>query len=160
MLFSKNVPMSDIVYTAWNVAVFRVFLVVIFPHLDWIRVNIRILSQCGKIRATKPQNTNIFYEELLSVAELLEGNFLCTTYFSVYKCWCLQRNISIANFAIEQSNCYKQKMYKSSLLTKVIRMFAFCFIHWKIKIMKELTCFHPCTAASINHWVPKILLFL
>ena len=45
--------------TAWKVSVFGVFLVRIFPHLDWI--SLRILSECRKILNRKPPNTDTFH---------------------------------------------------------------------------------------------------
>ena len=35
----KIIPFSSIPYTSWKMSVFIVFLVRIFPHLDWIREN-------------------------------------------------------------------------------------------------------------------------
>ena len=43
--------------TGWKISVFRVFLVRIFPHLDWI---FRIQSECGKIRTRKIPETDTF----------------------------------------------------------------------------------------------------
>ena len=53
--------------TAWKVSVFGVFLVRIFPHLDWTRrdtsffVSLRIQSKCGKRRTRKTPNMDTFY---------------------------------------------------------------------------------------------------
>ena len=41
-------------------SVFKVFLVRIFPHSDWIRRE-RIQSECGKIRTRKTPNTDTFH---------------------------------------------------------------------------------------------------
>ena len=52
--------------TAWKVFVFRVILVRIFPHSDWIRrdrysVSLRIQYECGKIRTRKTPNMDTFH---------------------------------------------------------------------------------------------------
>ena len=57
---------SDINSTVWKVSVFRVFLVRIFPHLDWIRtdtplISLCILPECGEIRTGKTPNTDTFH---------------------------------------------------------------------------------------------------
>ena len=47
--------------TAWKVSVFRVYLVRIFPHLDWYGVSPRIQSECGKIQTRKTPNMDTFH---------------------------------------------------------------------------------------------------
>ena len=52
------------IYTSWKVSVFGVFLVLVFPHSDWIRretVSLRIQSKCGKIQTRKTSNTDTFH---------------------------------------------------------------------------------------------------
>ena len=55
--------------TAWKMSVLRVFLVRVFPHLDWIRrdterYSLRFQSECGKIWTRKTPNTDTFYAVL------------------------------------------------------------------------------------------------
>ena len=65
--------------TAWKMSIFGVFLVHIFPHLDWIRrdteyyVSFRIQSKSAKIRARKTPNTDTFHA-------------VCFITFSSYPC--------------------------------------------------------------------------
>ena len=47
--------------TSWIFSVFGVFLVHIFPHLDWIRRDTKDLSKCGKVRTRKTPNTDTFH---------------------------------------------------------------------------------------------------
>ena len=46
--------------TAWKVFVFRIILVRIFPHLNWIRRYLYIQSQCGKRPTRITPNTDTF----------------------------------------------------------------------------------------------------
>ena len=52
--------------TAWKVSVFAVILVRIFPHSDWIRRDLRIQFECGKIRNRITPNTDTFYAEQIA----------------------------------------------------------------------------------------------
>ena len=55
-------------FTAWKVSVLRVFLVRIFPHLEWIRIwiaSLRIWSKCGKMETRKTPNTDTFHQVIL-----------------------------------------------------------------------------------------------
>ena len=70
----KKCLMENLIFcaidTTWKVSVFGVFLVSIFPHLDWIRrdteyltvfsLSHRIQSECGKIWTRKTPNTDTF----------------------------------------------------------------------------------------------------
>ena len=59
LYFTVSIPV-----TAWKVSIFGVFLVHIFPHLDWIRrdtISLHIPSKCGKIRTRKTLNTDTFH---------------------------------------------------------------------------------------------------
>ena len=60
--------------TAWKLSKYRVFLVRIFPHLDWIRVSVRIQSECRKIRT---RNNSVFghFSCIASSNETLEIHF-------------------------------------------------------------------------------------
>ena len=47
---SQYQTVKKLTHTAWKVSVFRVFLVRIIPHSDWIRrLSVCIQSECGKI---------------------------------------------------------------------------------------------------------------
>ena len=52
-------------HTLWKVSAFRVYLVYILPHLDWIRRDMEfffcIQFKCSKIRTRKTPNTDTFY---------------------------------------------------------------------------------------------------
>ena len=59
--------------TAWKVLAFRVILVLIFPHSDWIRGDTKryrdIQSECGKIWIRITPNTDTFYEVAVSLCK-------------------------------------------------------------------------------------------
>ena len=83
-LFSQNR------YTARNVSIFGVFLVLIFPHSDWIlKIGISLCTQseCGKIRTRKTLNTDVFHAVILIDRGILRtlSNILdracCAMYF-------------------------------------------------------------------------------
>ena len=73
---TKNVTLTwnDLSYTARKVPVFGVFLVRIFPHLDWIwrdilylsrySVSLHVQSEWGKIRNRKTPNIDTFHAVL------------------------------------------------------------------------------------------------
>ena len=48
--------------TAWKVSVFRVFLVRIFSHLDWIRRDTEQEYECGKYGSEKLQIRTLFMQ--------------------------------------------------------------------------------------------------
>ena len=82
------------IHTSWKVSVFGVFLVHISPHS-----NIRILSECGKIRTWKTPNTNTFHTVLISLNFLKKwkNSHKILTHFSpvshFYTPWKRQKNL-------------------------------------------------------------------
>ena len=62
MILTKKFHLTCLIGTAEKVSVFRVILVRIFPHSDWIRRDtLRIQSECGKIQTIIIPNTDTFY---------------------------------------------------------------------------------------------------
>ena len=53
------------IHPKWKVSLFRVFLISIFPHSDWVRrdcgVSLHSQSKCGKILTRKTPNTDTFH---------------------------------------------------------------------------------------------------
>ena len=67
-------------FTAWKVAVFGVFLVHIFPHLDWIQRDTEWkVSKCGKIRTRKNPNMDTFHAVFLLVVNQWVCQYLYKT---------------------------------------------------------------------------------
>ena len=73
-------------YTAWKVSVFGVILVLIFPHLDWIKKNRKIWTRITP-------NTDTFYAVIIKLNPVLLGgrwnkintNFINKNYLQINK---------------------------------------------------------------------------
>ena len=72
---TTNFP--QISFTVWEVSVFGVILVRIFPHSDWIRRDMEY--ECGKLRTRITPNTDTFHTVLVIKIFI---NFLPTVYAS------------------------------------------------------------------------------
>ena len=59
---TTNFPQT-VSFTAWEVSVFGVILVRIFPHSDWIRRDTEY--ECGKLRTRIAPNTDTFHTVLV-----------------------------------------------------------------------------------------------
>ena len=91
-LMSPELSWLWVISTAWKVSLFRVILVNIFPHLDWIwkdvkmesyEVSLRIQSKCRKTRTRITPSTDTFYA-VLSINLLNYNNDKDSTTFHYF----------------------------------------------------------------------------
>ena len=137
------------IYTERKVSIFGVFVVLIFPHSDWIRRDtLRIQSEYGKIRIRKIPNTDPFHAVLrtqsniagLRPANLLKkrlwhrcfpvnfAKFLRTSSFIEHLWWLLlcMIKIRVSYYIMLQWKAYRLKKYfqvlRKSSVVELIRV--------------------------------------
>ena len=62
----KEQIILSLIFTAWNVSVFRVFMVRVFLHSDSVCLHIQ--AKCGKIQTRKNLNANAFHAVSLRIS--------------------------------------------------------------------------------------------
>ena len=92
-------PAEQQISTAWKVSVFRVFLVCIFPHSDWIRIRTRKNSECGHFFRSEDSHYDKFNHLRLIC------KFLLTLTHSL-RLAALLKWILPSKFTVSQNSCF------------------------------------------------------
>ena len=131
-------------YTVWKMSVFGVFLVRIFPHSYWIRIDTEsIQSECGKIRTRKCPNTGTFhavpYIDITVTQKILAQ-------FKIQKFEVGVNNVKISSFINRGiaswrrviATTFDSSIVKRSLMSSVQKFTHECFRSSQNSYIKEL----------------------